>query len=135
VTDCILDPGNVTSNFGVNSPEESFSNVGFAQSRNQFLKTAVASNSPASYFSTFGVAPMGSIGTCFGIESKGNKIEYFSPDISGLSFGISFAPTGGQRRACGGLSYGTDVTAPGSGDTGNNILSVAADYVHDFDGI
>jgi Outer membrane protein (porin) len=77
---------------------------------------------------------MGSIGTCFGIESKGNKIEYFSPDISGLSFGISFTPTGGQRRAGGGLSYGTDVTAPGSGDTGNNILSVAADYVHDFDG-
>ena len=135
VTDCILDPGNVTSNFGVNSPEESFSNVGFAQSRNQFLKTAIASNSPASYFSTFGVAPMGSIGTCFGIESKGNKIEYFSPDISGLSFGVSFTPTGGQRRAGGGLSYGTDVTAPGSGDTGNNILSVAADYVHDFDGI
>ena len=135
VTDCILDPGNVTSNFGVNSPEESFSNVGFAQRRNQFLKTAIASNSPASYFSTFGVAPMGSIGTCFGIESKGNKIEYFSPDISGLSFGVSFAPTGGQRRAGGGLSYGTDVTAPGSGDTGNNILSVAADYAHDFDGI
>ena len=135
VTDCILDPGNVTSNFGVNSPEESFSNVGFAQRRNQFLKTANASNSPASYFSTFGVAPMGSIGTCFGIESKGNKIEYFSPDISGLSFGVSFTPTGGQRRAGGGLSYGTDVTAPGSGDTGNNILSVAADYVHDFDGI
>ena len=135
VTDCILDPGNVTSNFGVNSPEESFSNVGFAQSRNQFLKTANASNSPAGYFSTFGVAPMGSIGTCFGIEGKGNKIEYFSPDISGLSFGISFTPTGGQRRAGGGLSYGTDVTAPGSGDTGNNILSVAADYIHDFDGI
>ena len=135
VTDCILDPGNVTSNFGVNSPEESFSNVGFAQRRNRSLKTANVSNSPASYFSTFGVAPMGSIGTCFGIESKGNKIEYFSPDISGLSFGVSFTPTGGQRRAGGGLSYGTDITAPGSGDTGNNILSVAADYVHDFDGI
>jgi outer membrane protein OmpU len=30
--DCILDPGNVTSNFGVNSPYESFSNVGFASS-------------------------------------------------------------------------------------------------------
>jgi hypothetical protein len=40
-------------------------------------------------------------------------------------------PAAGRRR----LSYGTDVTAPGSGDTGNNILSVAADYVHDFDGI
>src|SRR6516225_9290505 len=106
----------------------------FAQIRNQTLHTANVSNSPASYFSTFGVAPMGSIGTCFGIESKGNKIEYFSPDIGGLTFGVSFTPTGGQRRAGGGLSYGTDVTAPGSGDTGNNILSVAFDYTHDFGG-
>ena len=31
VTDCVVDPGNVTSNFGVNSPNESFSDVGFAQ--------------------------------------------------------------------------------------------------------
>src|SRR5580692_2021825 len=31
VTDCVTDPGNVTSNFGVNSPNESFSDVGFAQ--------------------------------------------------------------------------------------------------------
>ena len=30
VTDCVGDPGNVTSNFGVNSPNESFSNVGLA---------------------------------------------------------------------------------------------------------
>jgi outer membrane protein OmpU len=134
VTDCILDPGNVTSNFGVNSPEESFSNVGFAQRRNQFLKTANVSNSPAGYFSTFGVAPVGSIGTCFGVESKGNKIEYFSPDFGGFSFGASFTPMGGQRKAGGGLAYGTDVTAPGSGNTGNNILSVAFDYTHDFGG-
>src|SRR6516225_7075298 len=134
VTDCVMDPGNVTSQFGVNSPENSFSDVGFAQIRNQTLHTANVSNSPASYFSTFGVAPMGSIGTCFGIESKGNKIEYFTPDIGGFTFGVSFTPTGGQRRAGGGLSYGTDVTAPGSGDTGNNILSVAFDYTHDFGG-
>src|SRR6516162_1841894 len=133
VTDCVMDPGNVTSQFGVNSPENSFSNVGFVQSRNQNTGTANVSNSAAGYFSTFGVAPMGSIGTCFGIESKGNKIEYFSPDFGGLTFGISFTPTGGQRRAGGGLSYGTDVTAPFSG-TGNNILSVAADYTHDFGG-
>ena len=37
VTDCITDPGNVTSNFGVNSPNESYSDVGFAQARNQTL--------------------------------------------------------------------------------------------------
>ena len=72
---------------------------------------------------------MGSIGTCYGIEGKGNKIMYFSPSFGGLTFGVSFTPTGGQRRAGGGLSYGTDVTAPGPGNAGNNILSVGFDYV------
>jgi outer membrane protein OmpU len=133
-TDCVVDPGNVTSNFGVNSPNESFSDVGFAQKRNKTTGTANVSNSPAGYFSTFGVAPMGSIGTCFGIESKGNKIQYYSPSFGGLTFGVSFTPTGGQRRAGNGLSYGTDVTAPGPGNAGNNILSVGVDYVHDFGG-
>ena len=96
--------------------------------------TANVANSPGGYFSTFGVAPMGSIGTCFGIEGKGNKIMYFSPSFGGLTFGVSFTPTGGQRRAGGGLSYGTDVTAPGPGNAGNNILSVGVDYTHDFGG-
>ena len=77
---------------------------------------------------------MGSIGTCFGIESKGNKVMYFSPSFGGLTFGVSFTPTGGQRRAGGGLSYGTDVTAPGPGNAGNNVLSVGIDYTHDFGG-
>jgi outer membrane protein OmpU len=130
-TDCVVDPGNVTSNFGVNSPNESFSDVGFAQIRNKTLGTANVSNTPAGYFSTFGVAPIGSIGTCFGIENKGDKIMYFSPDFGGFNFGISYTPTGGQRRAGGGLSYGTDVTAPGPFNAGNNILSVGADYYHE----
>jgi outer membrane protein OmpU len=134
VTDCVVDPGNVTSNFGVNSPNESFSDVGFAQGRNQATGFVNVANSPAGYFSTFGVAPMGSIGTCFGIEGKGNKIMYFSPSFGGLTFGVSFTPTGGQRRAGGGLSYGTDVTAPGPGNAGNNVLSVGVDYTHDFGG-
>jgi hypothetical protein len=129
------DPGNVTSNFGVNSPNESYSDVGYAQRCNQFLGTANASNTGVGYHSTFGVAPMGSIGTCYGLaEGKGNKIQYYSPSFGGFTFGVSFTPTGGQRRAGGGLSYGTDVTAPGPGNAGNNILSVAADYSHDFGG-
>jgi outer membrane protein OmpU len=98
-TDCVGDPGNVTSNFGVNSPNESYSNVGFAQARNRTAGIANVSNSPGGYFSTFGVAPMGSIGTCYGIEDKGNKVMYFSPDFDGFTFGVSFTPTGGQRRA------------------------------------
>ena len=134
VTDCVVDPGNVTSNFGVNSPNESFSDVGYAQARNPTTGFVNVSNSPGGYFSTFGVAPMGSIGTCFGIEGKGNKIMYFSPSFGGLTFGVSFTPTGGSRRAGGGLSYGTDVTAPGPGNAGNNVLSVGVDYTHDFGG-
>src|SRR5258706_11899372 len=70
VTDCVVDPGNVTSNFGVNSPNESFSNVGLAVAD---IK-AGSFNIPT----TIGVAPVGSIGTCFGLESKGNKVVYFS---------------------------------------------------------
>jgi len=37
VTDCVVDPGNVTSNFGVNSPNESFSDVGFAHHSRKLL--------------------------------------------------------------------------------------------------
>jgi predicted porin len=130
-TDCVGDPGNVTSNFGVNSPNESYSNVGYAARRNQFLKTANVSNAAGLYHNTFGVAPMGSIGTCFGIESKGNKIQYYSPSFGGFTFGISFAPQGSSRLAGGGLAYGTNVTAP-TGGSGENILSIGFDYSHDF---
>ncbi len=44
VTDCVVDPGNVTSNFGVNSPNEFFSDVGYAQARNKTLGVATVSN-------------------------------------------------------------------------------------------
>ena len=42
-TDCVADPGNVTSNFGLNSPNESFSNVGYGVVRNQFTGTITPS--------------------------------------------------------------------------------------------
>ena len=129
---CIVAPGNVTAQFGANTPWVSFSDVGLAQRRNRFTGAANVSNSPAGFFSTFGVAPMGSIGTCFGIENKGNKIIYFSPSFGGFTFAFSFEPTGNQRRAGGGLSYGTDVKAPGPLNTGSNILSVEASYAHEF---
>ena len=71
-TDCVSDPGNVTSNFGVNSPDESFSNVGLGVRRNQVTGTITPSQT-AGYVATVGVAPVGEIGTCFGLESKGNR--------------------------------------------------------------
>jgi outer membrane protein OmpU len=125
-TDCVGDPGNVTSNFGVNSPNESFSNVGLGMFRNQFTHT----NAPV----TVGVAPVGEIGTCFGLEAKGNKgnkIEYFSPSFQGFTFGVSYAPQGASRFAGGGITYGTDVRAPVAGAAAN-IIAAAADYVADF---
>ncbi len=121
ITDCVGDPGNVTANFGVNSPNESFSNVGLAAYRNQFA--GISSAGPV------GVAPVGSIGTCFGIEAKGNKIMYFSPDFGGFTFGVSFAPQASSRFAGGGYAYGTNTQAGGA-----NVLSVGADYAHDFGG-
>src|SRR5258705_12828295 len=79
VTDCVVDPGNVTSNFGVNSPNEAFSDVGYAQARNPAPAFVNVSNSPAGYFSTFGVAPLGALGTCFALTGTGNKLMYLSP--------------------------------------------------------
>jgi hypothetical protein len=130
--ECQTDPGNVTSNFGLNSPLESFSNVGLGMRRNQFKQT----NTPI----TVGVGPVGSIGTCYGLEShgnKGNKIVYFSPTFGGFNFAVSYAPQGGSRFAGGGLAYGTDVQAPVPSPingTGSNIISVGADYEHNFGG-
>src|SRR5262249_40661471 len=134
-TDCVGDPGNVTANFGVNSPSNSFSNVGFAQFRNQTTGTANVDNTTTAYFSTFGVAPMGSIGTCYGLEQKGNKLMYFTPSFDGFSLGVSFTPTGAQRRAADVHVYGTDIMAPGAATAGSNVLSIGADYTGSFEGL
>jgi outer membrane protein OmpU len=123
-TDCVGDPGNVTANFGVNSPNESFANGG--RGYKQFSGTAgrlpVANG-------TVGVAPFGSIGTCFGIESRGTKIGYFSPTFGGFTFGVTYTPSGTTRNPGGGYFYGTDLK-PGL----HNILGVGADYNADFGG-
>jgi len=123
VTNCVLDPGNVTWNFGVNSPWESYSDVG---------RAANPPGAPPAPFNgpTFGVAPVGSIGTCYGIETRGNKFEYFSPIFDGFSFAASFTPEGNSRLAGGGLAYGTNV----ANDPVNDVLSVYANYSRQFSG-
>src|SRR5262249_38887377 len=78
VSNCVLDPGNVTWNFGINSPWESYSNVGRSVPRTVGPNPSVGS--------TLGVGPVGSVGTCYGIETLGNKLEYFSPIFGGFSF-------------------------------------------------
>jgi outer membrane protein OmpU len=119
-TDCVGDPGNVTANFGVNSPNESFSNAG----------RAVKSTGAGLANATVGVAPMGSIGTCYGVESRGTKIEYFTPTLGGLTFAISYTPSGSTRNPGGGYFYGTDLKNRASA----NVLSIGADFSRDFGG-
>lgn len=118
-TDCVVDPGNVTANFGVNSPNEAYSNAGRAVT---FLGGI--------HNRTAGVAPLGSIGTCYGTESRGTKIGYFSPTFGGFTFGVTYTPTGSTRNPGGGYFYGTDLKNKRS----SNVISFGADYNHDFGG-
>jgi outer membrane protein OmpU len=119
LTDCVVDPGNVTANFGVNSPNESFTNVGRGVSLAGGIHDA-----------TVGVAPIGSIGTCYGIESRGTKIIYFSPTVGGFTFAISYEPSGSKRLPGGGYFYGTDL----QNSKAANVISMGADFNHDFGG-
>ena len=127
LTDCVGDPGNVTSNFGLNSPNESYSDVGQAQFRNQLLGIAGPGSNGTGAHNTFGFGPAGSAGTCYGLEGKGNKIMYFSPSFGGFTFGVSYTPQGSSRLAGGLLAPGTNLKQGQA-----NELSVGADYSHDF---
>jgi len=117
-TDCVVDPGNVTANFGVNSPNESFSDAGRGVT---FAGGALANR-------TIGVAPFGSIGTCYGIESRGTKIAYFSPTFGGFTFGVSYTPSGSTRNPGGGYFYGSDLR----NRRADNVISAGADFNHNF---
>jgi predicted porin len=116
--DCVVDPGNVTSNFGINSPNESFSDGGRGVNSTRGNRTV-------------GVAPFGSIGTCYGIESRGTKIAYFTPSFGGFTMAVSYAPSGSTRNPGGGYFYGSDIERKNA----MNVLSVGADYNHDFGGV
>lgn len=116
---CVFDPGNVTSNFGVNSANQNFSNLG---------KRAIAGSS-----ATVGVAGLETAdATCLGPANKGTSIDYFSPSFGGFTFAVSYTPEAGQRNASGsqGVGPGTDLKV----STPENLLGVGADYNHDFGG-
>jgi hypothetical protein len=122
-TDCVIDPGNVTANFGVNTADESFTNAGNGAK----ISGGAIANTPH----RVGVTWFGEIGTCHGIESRATKLEYFSPSIGGFTFGVSYAPSGGQRNPGGGYSYGTDFQNAKAA----NVVSLGADYVGGFGGV
>jgi len=91
---CVVDPGAITNNFGLISPNNSFSNVG----RNAAMG-------------------LGSMGTC---EDHGNatKAVYFSPVFSGFQGVISYAPSGAAGVG-GGSGPGGRTGGPGTGTRAN----------------
>jgi outer membrane protein OmpU len=117
---CVFDPGNYTWNFGINSPNESFMNGGRG--------VAISGGKVAA--TTVGVAPFGSIGTCYGVQYRATTIAYFSPSFGGFNFGASFTPSGNTRNPGGGYFYGTDLKNAAAGD----VLSVGFDYDQSFSG-
>jgi outer membrane protein OmpU len=120
LTNCVLDPGNVTASFGVNSPWESFNNAARATLRSAGKLTNA----------TVGVELLGSIGTCFGVDYLSTKLAYFTPAVGGFTFGISFAPSGYTRNPGGGYFYGTDLKTAKASD----VISTSLSFNHDFGG-
>src|SRR5262249_51689021 len=77
---CVGDPGNVTANFGLNSPNESFSNVGRSSQRSF---TGATSDGGLEIPTAVSGA-----GTCFGLETRSTKLIYFSPTFGGFNFAV-----------------------------------------------
>ena len=119
---CVGDPGNVTANFGLNSPNETFSNAG----------RGIQNGQPVTYMPT----TISGAGTCFGLETRSTKIVYFSPTFGGFNFAVSFAPdhvrsAGGSGGNGGTFGSGNPVTT-GSGF--HDFLSAGVNFNHDFGG-
>jgi predicted porin len=104
---CIVDPGAITNNFGLISPNNSFSNVG----RNAIMG-------------------LGSIGTC---EAFGNqtKAVYFSPVFGGLQLAVSYAPTT-NNGGPGGRSAGPYTGTQSNSVDVRNDFSAYLTYNHSF---
>src|SRR5262249_30884883 len=94
-------------------------------------------DSPAVYgfnFSNAGIAGYGATnGTCYGIDSYSTQLVYFSPDLSGFQFALSFTPdqTEDTRNTLSGAATRF------KNDAGQNSenLSAAAVFSHDFNDI
>jgi hypothetical protein len=115
---CVYDPGNVTSNFGVNSANQDFTNAGLARTVGGKGKTVGVA--------TFETAAA----TCSTMTGHATSIDYFSPTFGGFNFDISYTPEANTASSSGsqGIGAGTDL----KNQTAENILSVGADFNHDF---
>jgi outer membrane protein OmpU len=119
---CVGDPGNVTANFGLNSPNETFSNAG----------RGVINGQPTVYMPT----AISGAGTCYGLETRSTKILYFSPTFGGFNFAVSFTPDHVRSAGGSGGNGGTfGVGKPtGTGSAFHDFLSAGVNFNHDFGG-
>ena len=119
---CVGDPGNVTANFGLNSPNETFSNAGHAKGTSNLY--------------TYMPTSLSGAGTCFGLETRSTKIVYFSPTFGGFNFAVSFAPDAVRSAGGSGGNGGTfGVGNPLSTGAGfHDYLSAGINFNHDFGG-
>jgi hypothetical protein len=115
---CVYDPGNVTSNFGVNSANQDFTNAGLGRTVGGAGKTVGVA--------TFETAAA----TCATMTGHSTGLVYFSPTFGGFSFDVSYTPEANTANSSGsqGFGAGTDL----KNKTAENILSLGADYNHDF---
>ena len=121
---CVGDPGNVTANFGLNSPNETFSNAGRFKTDGGAL-------------STYMPTTISGAGTCFGLETRSTKIVYFSPTFGGFNFAVSFAPD--HVRSAGGSggnggTFGQSNPLGTKGSVFHDFLSAGVNFNHDFGG-
>src|SRR6266404_4365494 len=120
---CVGDPGNVTANFGLNCPNETFTNAG-----KRINSGAPGPGMPAT---------VSGAGTCFGLETRSTKLIYFSPTLGGFNFAVSFTPDHVRSAGGSGGNGGTfgvgDPTS--SGAAFHDFLSAGINFNHDFGGI
>lgn len=76
----------------------------------------------------FNFSNAGTNGTCAGIGDKATKITYFSPDLGGFTFGVSYTPDDAEDNAISNIGTGE------TNDEGQNseILSIAANFNQEF---
>jgi len=120
---CVGDPGNVTANFGLNSPNETFGNAG-----RSILNGVITGYMPTN---------ISGAGTCFGLETRSTKMVYFSPTFGGFNFAVSFTPdhirsAGGSGGTSGTFGVGAPFTR---GSAFHDFLSAGINFNHDFSGI
>ncbi len=117
---CVYDPGNVTSNFGINSANQDFTNAGLGRTAGGAGKTVGVA--------TFETAAA----TCATMTGHSTAVVYFSPTFGGFSFDLSYTPEANTANSSGsqGFGAGTDL----KNKTAENILSAGADFNHDFGG-